>query len=297
MNSEGPVPPQTARNTCQLFVVPVEQPRLPQGEIWYRLPKTRWEYRQMSRIEKTGTKDDAGSAAQDAPCSEHPSHHKKSALGPKLVVGVVALVLLIVGYFVLHHFGYLDILTSEQRLQKNVASLGAWGILVLIASMAVAIVMSPIPSGPIAMVAGAVFGPLWGGIYTVIGAVLGAAIAFGLARWLGYDFVCRWLEQRLSYLMQKRSQNRLMGIVFLSRLVPFISFDAVSYAAGLTPLSFWRFILATFAGVVPISFLLTFFGERLLMMESHWSVIGTVVVAVITLLPLAFKRTRQALHK
>jgi uncharacterized membrane protein YdjX (TVP38/TMEM64 family) len=41
-----------------------------------------------------------------------------------------------------------------------------------------------------------------------------------------------------------------MTIVFVSRLLPFISFDIVSYAAGLTRLAMWRFAVATLAGIV-----------------------------------------------
>jgi uncharacterized membrane protein YdjX (TVP38/TMEM64 family) len=229
------------------------------------------------------------------PDNKTPSQDDQAARRRKLIAGAVGLILITGGYFLMHHFGYIDVLTSEQRLRQSVANLGGWGVFLLVAAMAIAIVMSPIPSGPIAMVAGAVFGPIWGGVYTVIGSVLGAGIAFGLARWLGYDFVRRRLKGRLSYLTKKRSQNRLVGIVFLTRLVPFISFDAVSYAAGLTPLSFWRFIIATALGVIPISFLLTFFGEQLLMLDEGWTVIGTIVVASITLLPLLSKRVRQRL--
>lgn len=47
----------------------------------------------------------------------------------------------------------------------------------------------------------------------------------------------------------------------MSRLLPFVSFDAVSYATGLSSLNFWRFALATLAGIVPASFLLAHFGS------------------------------------
>jgi uncharacterized membrane protein YdjX (TVP38/TMEM64 family) len=39
----------------------------------------------------------------------------------------------------------------------------------------------------------------------------------------------------MSNLSRERSQIWLMAVVFVSRLLPFISFDAISYAAGLTP--------------------------------------------------------------
>ena len=54
-----------------------------------------------------------------------------------------------------------------------------------------------------------------------------------------------------------------MCIVFVSRVLPFISFDIVSYAAGLTVLTFWRFALATLAGIASTSFFLAHFGNEI----------------------------------
>ena len=54
-----------------------------------------------------------------------------------------------------------------------------------------------------------------------------------------------------------------MATVFATRLMPFLSFDVISYAAGLTPLATWRFAVATVAGIVPASFLLAHFGGEL----------------------------------
>ncbi len=54
-----------------------------------------------------------------------------------------------------------------------------------------------------------------------------------------------------------------MWAVFASRLMPFVSFDLVSYAAGLSNLTFWRFALATLAGIIPASFLLAHFGGEM----------------------------------
>ena len=79
-------------------------------------------------------------------------------------------------------------------------------------------------------------------------AVLAAllAVAVVAARCLGFDAVRRSSNPVLKYIAAPRSQFSLMLIVFASRLIPFISFDAVSYAAGLTCLSFSRFACATF---------------------------------------------------
>ncbi|WP_247716946.1 TVP38/TMEM64 family protein [Gymnodinialimonas ceratoperidinii] len=148
---------------------------------------------------------------------------------------------------------------DPERVRAIVAFAGSLGPLVIIGLMTLAIVASPVPSAPIAMAAGLVYGHLWGTVLVVIGAELGAIVAFVIARYLGRDTVQRWLGDS----MKNRffgSQNALMATVFLSRLLPFISFDAISYAAGLSHIKFWRFGLATLAGIVPASFVLAHLG-------------------------------------
>jgi uncharacterized membrane protein YdjX (TVP38/TMEM64 family) len=228
--------------------------------------------------------------------TEQRSQDANMSLG-KILFGLTAVVALVAVYWILHDTGFMSILTDEQRLRSEVSQLGFGGGLALIGLIALAIVMSPIPSGPIAIVAGAVYGPLLGAVYVVTGSVLGAVIAFGLARCLGYDFVCRRLGDRLSWLTEKRSQLRLMAAVFASRLILFISFDAVSYAAGLTPLSFWRFLIATFFGVIPISVLLTYSGEWLISLQSHWATIIVTGVSLVTVIPIAVHLLRSKHRK
>ncbi len=151
---------------------------------------------------------------------------------------------------------------DPDRLHEWVDGLGWWGPAALMGLMALAIVASPLPSAPIALAAGAAYGHLWGTLYVVAGAVAGATTAFFIARWLGRDYVERRFGARMTSGLMG-SQNRLMAIVFGLRLLPFISFDVISYAAGVTSLETWRFLVATLAGVTPISLLLTHFGETL----------------------------------
>jgi len=213
-----------------------------------------------------------------------------SAPVSKTKIAAAAAIVLLAGlYWALSNTGLLGKLTDEHSLRRYIEEIGALGPLVLILVMTLAIVISPIPSGPIAMAAGAAYGPFWGMVYVVIGAEAGAMIAFLLGRWLGYEAVRRWSGSRdlLERLSRKRSQNWLMLFVFGSRLVPFISFDAVSYAAGLTPLSFFRFALATAAGIVPASFLLAYFGEELSFADSSIQTAAILLLGTITLLPIA----------
>lgn len=215
----------------------------------------------------------------------------KFGVKPRLVWGVAVLIGLAGLYWMLMETGALSTLTNKQALREWVDQLGFWGPLVIIAVMVAAIVMSPIPSGPIAMVAGATYGSVWGTAYVVIGAEAGALIAFCVARLLGYEAMQRWSRIRpiLDWLGKDRSQTGLMVVVFASRLVPFISFDAVSYAAGLTPLAFWRFLAATLAGVIPTAYLIATFGEVLITTDSKGLTVALILVSGITLAPLLVK--------
>lgn len=126
-----------------------------------------------------------------------------------------------------------------------------FGPVAVVLLVALGIVVSPIPSGAIALVAGAVYGTWFGGALTILGAGLGASGAFAISRVLGRDVISASSSSAARFLTRARSQRGLMLCVFLTRLVPFVSFDAVSYLAGLTPLTFWRFLVATLAGTTP----------------------------------------------
>jgi uncharacterized membrane protein YdjX (TVP38/TMEM64 family) len=171
-----------------------------------------------------------------------------------------ALAALLIGAWLL--WGSPDLASRIDRdaLEELVAEAGAAGPVLVIGLMTLAVVASPIPSAPIALASGAAYGHTLGTIWVVLGAELGALVAFGLARFLGHDAIRRWTGPGIDRGLAG-SQNALTAIVLVSRLLPFVSFDAVSYAAGLSSLRFWRFALATLAGIVPASFLLAHFGS------------------------------------
>lgn len=176
---------------------------------------------------------------------------------------------------------------SQDNIQTLVVRAGYWGPLLIIGLMTLAVVASPIPSAPIALAAGAAYGHFYGTIFVLIGAEAGAIIAFLLARILGRKTIERWFGSRLSAGLLG-SQNALTLTVFASRLLPFVSFDLVSYAAGLSYLRFWRFALATLAGIIPASFLLAHFGSEAAtgdLGRATWAVLG---LGMFTLVPIIF---------
>ncbi len=181
---------------------------------------------------------------------------------------------------------------SRDAIEASVAAAGMWGPLLIIALMLVAVVASPIPSAPIAMAAGAAYGHIYGTLYVVIGAEAGALAAFALSRSLGRRIITKWFGEKADMGLLG-SQNALTFTVLVSRLIPFVSFDLMSYAAGLSGLHLWRFALATLAGMIPSAFLLAHFGGTLAhgdLQASTWLVAGFGLVTGAPLLWLAIKR-------
>ena len=165
---------------------------------------------------------------------------------------------------------------EPELVRARLQSLGWLGPAGVVALMTAAVLISPVPSAPIALAAGAVYGHGWGTFYVALGSEMGALSAFVLARYLGQDFVHRYLGTRFTTGLAG-SQSALMTAVFVSRLLPFVSFDLISYAAGLTVLSFTRFAIATLAGILPASFVLAHYGAEL----SDGSADGTAALLVV----------------
>lgn len=213
-----------------------------------------------------------------------------------LCAGILAVLALVAAYGVLRETGVLGALIDEEMLRGRIEDLGAWGPLAVIALMMLAILVSPIPSAPIAMAAGAAYGHGWGTLYVLVGAEAGALAAFGLARMLGGAALSRWFGKRLPAGLSG-SQDALMGIVFVSRLLPFISFDLISYAAGLTVLAWWRFALATLAGIVPASFFLAHLGLEMASGEAERFMYSALALGLITGIPMAVTLVRDRMRR
>ncbi|MDO9010080.1 MAG: TVP38/TMEM64 family protein [Thiobacillus sp.] len=216
----------------------------------------------------------------------HPAIRKLWLLGTLLV-----LIVLVLAYFHLDSSGHLERIVDGEWLRERTLALGIWGPLLIVGLMALAIILNPIPSAPIAMVSGAVFGHGWGTLYVVLGAEIGALIAFAIARAFGYGLLRRLFGERVA-LGWLGSQNVLTWMVFVSRLLPFVSFDLVSYGAGLTPIKTWRFALATLLGLIPASFLLAHFGGELSQANMGLAMNAMLLIGLLVAVPLAIKIAR-----
>jgi uncharacterized membrane protein YdjX (TVP38/TMEM64 family) len=119
-----------------------------------------------------------------------------------------------------------------------------------------------VPSFLLCFANGLAFGPVWGGLLSIASAALATAVSFGIARAVSRVPVETLIGKRSLGAADRWFARYGAYAVLVARLIPVVSFDAVSYAAGLTRMKFWRFLLATILGMTPASFVYAYLGDR-----------------------------------
>ncbi|MGD0641574.1 MAG: TVP38/TMEM64 family protein [Roseiarcus sp.] len=150
-------------------------------------------------------------------------------------------------------------------LRDYLLSFGLWAPVVSAALMiGLQVVFAPIPTFFVTFANGLLFGWAWGAALSWASAMAGATACFWIARALGRPVAQSLVGGSKAFeatdLFFLRYGDRA---VLISRLLPFVSFRVVSYAAGLTPIAFWRFLLATGLGQLPATLLYSYLGGRL----------------------------------
>lgn len=196
----------------------------------------------------------------------------------------ILVLLALAGLYWLIQFTSLEEILIPSKLTAILRELGVVGPFALMGLMTLAVVVSPIPSLPIDLAAGAAYEPFWGGVYVLIGAELGAIISFLIGRALGRDVLSRWLKRDISF-CEHCSDRHLLGLMIVARLVPAFSFDIVSYGVGLTKMSLKAFALATLIGMAPPTFAFTYFGSAVVTVQWPLILAGGLLVVLFLLLP------------
>ncbi|WP_346293217.1 TVP38/TMEM64 family protein [Sphaerothrix gracilis] len=178
---------------------------------------------------------------------------------------------------------------TPEGLRQLIDGTSIWGILAYIAIIALAVVISPIPGAPLTVAAGAVWGALPAAIYSVAGGFLGGLIAYFVGRSLGRSAV-KALTGKAVYFSKDRGEWLLGGVIFVTRLLPVLSFDLVSYGAGLTNLSLPIYASSTFFGMLPSTLLLTYVGQSFTIGLPLGIILSVVFVILLILLPWGIRR-------
>ena len=157
--------------------------------------------------------------------------------------------------------------TADEKVAALHAFFDRFGVvapLAYVGLVTVEVVVAPIPGTMLHAPGGVIFGGFWGGLLSLTGNVFGAGIACLLMRAFLGARAETYLARSALAPYEGRIIQRGAWVIFLLRVNPLTSSDLVSYAAGLTPLSVWKVMLATLAGMAPWCFAQAYLAEGLL---------------------------------
>jgi len=173
----------------------------------------------------------------------------------RYVIAVILAALLIAGLV------FLPVNQWALRLVEWIHGAGALGVLVYALAYVLATLLL-LPGSILTLGAGFAYGPVWGTLLVSPISVVAATLAFVLGRTLAKSWVSRRMEQHPRF----AAINDAIGasgfkIVFLLRLSPIFPFNLLNYALALTRVPLREYVLASFLGMLPGTFLYVYLGS------------------------------------
>ena len=217
---------------------------------------------------------------------------------------LAALVVAVASYFIFPSCkNFIDMTFSafasgDFRVMRDfVAEYGAYAAAVSFFLMIFQSVAAPLPAFIITLANANLFGWWKGAILSWSSAMAGAAICFYIARILGRDVAERLTSRAGLQSIDDFFARYGTHSILIARLLPFISFDLVSYAAGLTSMDFWPFFIATGVGQLPATIVYSYVGGMLTggaQMLMTGLLILFALSAVIVMLRKMYKERRKS---
>ena len=149
------------------------------------------------------------------------------------------------------------------KVAAYIRSFGGWAMAFSFMLMVFSSLIAPLPAFMITLSNAAIFGWWQGAILSWSSAMAGAALCFGISRALGRDVVEKFAGKGALASVEGYFEKYGTKTILICRLLPFVSFDAVSYFAGLTPMGFIPFFIATGIGQTPATIVYSYVGGML----------------------------------
>jgi uncharacterized membrane protein YdjX (TVP38/TMEM64 family) len=202
------------------------------------------------------------------------------------------------GYYFMVRLGWLPLNPLDwlfalgEQVRAELPKYGPLAPLVYIALYALQIVIAPLPGAALAYTAGFMFGALPAALYSITGILIGSALGFSLSRRFGMPLIEKlapksWLDR-----WHNLSAVNSSFTWFLLMLAP--TADVFYFIAGLTRLSFRRFMLIVLLGRLPGILLSSYLGDNIERFGVQWVFI---LIGAMLLVALAGNWVRRRIEQ
>ncbi len=138
-------------------------------------------------------------------------------------------------------------------LEQHIEALGPWGPLAYVLIYMVWS-LAGLPGSLLTVAGGSIFEsqPVTALVSVSLGSTLGAGACFLVARRFARESVRSWVMQREAFAkLDRATQTHGLWVVAITRLLPIFPYNLLNYGFGLTRVGFWKYLVASWACMLP----------------------------------------------
>ena len=177
-----------------------------------------------------------------------------------IVLVVFSVILLYYNYFVDKTFIYRIV---AEWFVNPIYDLEILGIFLFIGIMAIQGLLVPIPSEVVLLATGMIWSWFLGGIMGIIGSMAAALLCFYVSKKGGRPLAKKFVGENAIDLVDNLIHKYGIKVIIISRFIPFISFDVISYASGLVDIDLKKYSIGTLIGSIFRAFFYSIWGALL----------------------------------
>ncbi len=182
---------------------------------------------------------------------------------------IIFVVLVAVSLFLLYYIYFIDetILYRfvVEFLVNPIYNLGILGIFLFIVIMGIQGLLVPIPSEVVLLAAGMIWGWFLGGIMGIIGSMAAASLCYYISKRGGRPLAEKFVGKKTIDIADEFIQKHGIKAIIITRFIPFIPFDVISYTAGLVDIDVKKYLIGTLIGSIFRAFFYATLGALLFM--------------------------------
>ncbi len=183
---------------------------------------------------------------------------------------------------------------SIDNIKQVIKSFGSLGPLIFIGLYTLSIVISPVAGGPFIVASLVIFGFSNSLLYIYAGNLTGAIINFFIARKLGRPIITKFIGVKSMKQVDEIAGSVGVKILMVLRLIGIGAFDLVSYAVGLTSMSFYIYFLVTATCSIPSLAIIVYMMDRAVRLPKVFSVLAFIgIYSLAIAIPLYLYRRQK----
>jgi len=199
-------------------------------------------------------------------------------------------VLLLAVFVLLFIFGVFDFLHDRERIESFFNDSGLFGPVLYVLAFVAA---QPLSLPGAALIIPATFVWDWWEVfaYSMLGGIIASSLGFSISRWLAQDWVRRRLRQRFIGWEKRFVDHALLSTIAL-RLVTGYA-PAADWFLGISKVRWREFVIGTILGLIPATFLFSYYGDDTVRWVQDAPLIAVAVVLLAVILITAVKAYKK----